>query len=128
MTREFLNFLNGPLIFSTCIFGTLFNLFALYLLIFVKIQRKNSTKTNEKIRLLSISIYTDQPSNYIEKLELHKLEKAQTKKIRKPRIFMYFLWIIGCDIVLLCSSLLNFSVPTLLDCFSSKYALTLPYW
>uniref|UniRef100_A0A914C5Y6 G-protein coupled receptors family 1 profile domain-containing protein n=1 Tax=Acrobeloides nanus TaxID=290746 RepID=A0A914C5Y6_9BILA len=53
---------------------------------------------------------------------------VERKKTRRPRIYIYLLWMTGCDIVLLICALINFSIPTMLDCLSGYYAVFMPIW
>jgi hypothetical protein len=115
--------LYGPIMLATISIGVFFNLLSIYLLLY----KKESNQPN-------ITLNNASPDVVLKKLVLHSHAdlwrqrfQAQIKK-KRPRIYIYLLWITWCDTVLLVCALMNFALPTMLDSFAGFYAVLMPIW
>jgi hypothetical protein len=112
---EFPYWLNGPIIMTISVMGIFFNLLTIYILFKTKLLNRMTPLNSQKFL-----------SNRGEHEPVKKIISISSNK--RPRIYIYFVCLIFCDILLLISIFLNYSVPTLFDCFSNFYARLIPIW
>ena len=126
--------LNGPTIFITCIVGCLLNAIAIYILSNANVLLSSSNasfrkSTYRKSFRVSSAISNGLITNQAELWQRHFKEKRQkSRNIKKPRIYIYLLWLTSCDLVLLLLAMLNFSLPMFTNWLSGPYANLVPIW
>lgn len=116
--------LNGPGIFIVFLFGGFFNVITICILRWIR-QDKDGSKDSQFPEELSITEKLDESSaNYGSFLGSDNLDLISAKAKLSP----YLMWMTCADHVLLTSSLLNYSIPTMFDLFSTYYAKFIPLW
>ena len=113
--------LNGPAILIICIIGLLLNGLTIYILSAVVFSRKFVTITQCNKSSVDGDVDGTCPRPRL-------ISPANMKKVRRPRIFVYLLWLMYCDIVLLACSVFNFSIPILINDYGNNYMKTIPFW
>jgi hypothetical protein len=117
--------LNGPIMLGTFIVGFLTNVLAFYVLIKSRIPNKRDS---------SLKLTYAPPDPIVPKMlidghraiwELRIVTNIRRSQ-RRPRIYVYLLWLTGCDIALLVFAFLNFSLPRLIDILDGFYAKLIP--
>lgn len=108
--------LNGPLILATFCIGNILNSITIFVL---EISRKRGNWMRPPC---TSNTATDTPINRGSK------NANSTSKTKLPRIYVYSLWLTVCDMLLLTFTMLNYSIPTILDCFAMFYARLIPIW
>ena len=116
--------LNGPATLIICIIGMLLNGLTIYILSTVVFSRKFVTIT--PYNKSSANIYETVDGTCSPRPRL--ISPANMKKVRRSRIFVYLLWLMYCDIVLLACSVFKFSIPILINDYGSNYMKTIPFW
>ena len=110
--------LNGPVILIICIFGSILNIYAIYVLSTEVFPGKSSFKLN-----CSHSNFNLKNSNASA-----PENPLVNKRIRRSRIFIYLIWLTGCDAFLLICSIFNFSIPILINDDGNYYMRSVPFW
>lgn len=120
-------FLNGPIMCAIFIIGLTLNLVTLYILCGSRApSRQNSTKLNTKQAepILNRALLSASSDIWQRRMSSEQKKKMATNK--RPKIYIYLLWLTGCDAVLLLVAFMNFSVPAMFDCLTSMYTLVVP--
>lgn len=129
--------LNGPMTCICAIFGIFFNILTIFILRkrdsrpIRKDTRSDTIRTNNSFLIIEKDLYTTCENQESELLQIRPFLVVPEKKVqrrRKPRICLYFSWLIGCDTALLVGSLLNYAVPTTLNLYATMYATVVPFW
>uniref|UniRef100_A0A914DRD6 Uncharacterized protein n=1 Tax=Acrobeloides nanus TaxID=290746 RepID=A0A914DRD6_9BILA len=114
--------LNGPAIFVVFLVGGILNVVSICILLW-KQQRKQSQDELSEVLSISEEKLLDLSSNYGSFCsEASKLDE------KKQELSPTLVWITCFEQILLTSTLLNYSIPTLFDLFSSYYAKFIPLW
>jgi hypothetical protein len=115
--------LNGPAIFAVFIFGGFFNIVPICILQwrkgtdhFIKINSEVLPISPEKENSDNNALYGSVVSDDIGLIS------------KKQSLNPYLLWITCSEQILLTAALLNFSLPTIFNLFSSYYANFIPLW
>jgi hypothetical protein len=146
---EISHILSGPVILVIVLFGTFFNLSTLFILT-IKLTGKKALSTALVFRVAATAMpivnakrssIPSKPRKFSTPVSIRRFSiydsvrrfsfpgieyKFQNKS--KPRIYIYFLWLICCDTALLICSLLLYSVPIVFDCLHGPYATLIPFW
>jgi hypothetical protein len=146
--------INGPIMSTIFFLGTFLNAVTIFILYRTKIPaKKDSYVINNSKRKLSRTLTNTTLRNTtdssisntitqeerqlalpVDKMILHKHGEIWRmfmlrKQPRRPRIYIYLLWISSCDMAILGCAFMNFSIPTLFDYNSlGAYAITVPIW
>lgn len=109
--------LNGPAICGIFVLGIFLNAFSILILL--------KSKEYKKLKLNRAAY---QYKSSLERRLNESIRRKNEQIRKKPRIYSYLFWLIGCDIALLTFSFLNFSIPRLFDCLAGHYARIIPLW
>ena len=128
-------FLNGHITCIAATIGIIFNIITSLLLNF-KNQRKVSNTSSKMIgmdskEISSMLILTTPILSHNKRVYLKRTTNGHVQledRVKQPRIYTYFRWIIGCDTILLLSALMNYAIPTSLSLYNTFYAYTVPFW
>src|SRR4051794_38985063 len=115
---KFAYILNGPSIFVVFVFGGFFNIVTICLLNWRRGQRFVSIDS-ENLPITPDSDLSDQNSNYGSL-------KSSYNASKKPVISSFLLWIVCSEQLLLTAALLNFSLPTMFNLFTTYYTYLIP--
>uniref|UniRef100_A0A914BZ73 Uncharacterized protein n=1 Tax=Acrobeloides nanus TaxID=290746 RepID=A0A914BZ73_9BILA len=85
-------------------------------------------KDNEGASEIRSTMMDNQEVEFLQLKPTIFIPENLNKGRRKPRICLYFSWLIGCDTALLIGSLLNYSIPTAFDLYEAIYAYSVPIW
>lgn len=123
--------LNGPLTCIVAILGIIFNLITIRLLNFRKNRAKKKYDQYKKHaggQLLKQKSRLEGKIANRKESNVRKISSIKAPK-KHPRIYLYLLWILSIDTVLLLSTLMNYGVPTCFHTlYDTVYAYFLPYW
>lgn len=118
-------FINGPLILFIAIFGLILNINTIIILAQKVVGKEPGG--SRVVTLLTKQFVLISKMGSKDSL-LGKVCNFITPKRRRPRIYIYFLWLTCIDTVLLISSFFMYSVPILFNCYNSLYAYLIPFW
>lgn len=121
--------LNGPIMLGTFVIGVVTNLFSFYILFKAQIP----IKRDSSLKLTYAP--TDPPDPVVPKVVIaehrtiweYRISSNIKRSQRRPRIYVYLLWLTGCDIALLVFAFLNFSLPRMIDVLQGYYAKFIPF-
>lgn len=128
--------INGPVIMLVVIVGLVLNIITLYILWSSKF-RLSSTKKIKRTNAINFKVYEDNVvsrpligdnSGYTSLAHRFSDGELKSRHHKKPRIYIYMIWLTGCDLGLLLFSFLNFSLPLMKNLLSGPYALFVPVW
>ena len=115
--------LNGPSIFVVFIFGGFFNIVTICVLQWRKGSDHFNQLDSEALPISPEKENSDTNSSYGSVVSDH-IGLTTKKQSLSP----YLLWITCSEQILLTAALLNFSLPTIFNLFSTYYANFIPFW
>lgn len=149
LLNKLLNLINGPIMSTIFFMGIFLNALTIFILYSTKISAKKDSYVNYNLRRKLSKTLTNATQDSsktiliqeegkllfpVDKMILHRHDeiwhtKMLRKQLRRPKIYIYLLWMSGCDLTILGCAFMSFSIPTIFDYASlGVYVKTVPIW